>query len=998
MNRFPLFILSLRNFVIVFAVILIIMTLSQGALAGNGRFEAGKYVFCVSVRFNATPAQLLQIRTAFQNANLVFADATDGQQSFGDIHIVNDSGASPTAEYWINPGMGRAYATRGRYGVRNEHVNLFFGSNFQALNGADGDAYTIAHEHAHHSFGVLDEYSGPGGNAECAILPDTPALSFSIMDNYFTRGGRAFGGIYTLNEFCIATNHDPDNDTFQESVNHQSSWETIAAHPKRSAAAPAGLPIDAPPGAPAPTFHDEAGDLRVMLLLDRSGSMSSEQRLVFAKLGAGLFPDFVRNGDGLGVSSFADSGTVNFPLTTVTGPGTRAAARSAINSLVASGSTNIGGGLLTALGQITSQPDRSCNEIIVLLSDGDHNVGTPPSAVIGQLRDAGVTVLTVGVGSGISASGEATLQDIANQTGGKYYRVSSAFSLVGLFFQLVMESIGNGLLAHAPLALNSLHTTEIPVSIEPVAANATFGLTFADSSDDIALSLRSPSGVIITQNSTDPNVQYIFGPNSKAFQITAPEAGTWTMIVTTGVINTGIAEVFAFADHEGVQLSVSVTDDTVVSPQAVEIQATPTFAGQNVTCAQTSKPTDNIVDVTGLKTRKVVCPTVTGTVIRPSGSSVPIELFDDGLAAAHADAVAGDGVYSARFNGYQGVGTYTFDLTATVVNGVTYSGESLFSLDPSNSFSMPPFTRSASTTAVVSGVTTVPSITGVNPNQGNRGQTLNITITGADTHFVNGSSAASFSGTGITVNSTTVSSSTSLVANVTIAAGAALGARDVTVTTGGEIVTAPGAFQIINSPPNCAAAVPSVTLISPPNRSFIPVNVLGITDPDNDAVTIAITTVRQDEPVDHIGDGSFVPDAVIGGSTVQVRAEAIIGTVVVGGTTYVGNGRFYHIGFTATDTANSSCSGIVKVAVPHTRTATPIDGGALFNSLTSQPVVFSYFENDKNLDFSLFRPQSWFVTDLFGMVRTADFGLSGGNVSAADLNKVWKRNLLNFRS
>ena len=81
-------------------------------------------------------------------------------------------------------------------------------------------------------------------------------------------------------------------------------------------------------------------------LLDRSGSMATDQGLGFAKLGGNLFTDFVREGDGLGVSSFSDSATVNFPLTAVSGSGTRSAAKSAINSLVANGSTNIGGGLL----------------------------------------------------------------------------------------------------------------------------------------------------------------------------------------------------------------------------------------------------------------------------------------------------------------------------------------------------------------------------------------------------------------------------------------------------------------------------------------------------------------------------------------------------------------------------------------------------------------------------------------------------------------------------
>ncbi|MGC2234928.1 MAG: VWA domain-containing protein [Pyrinomonadaceae bacterium] len=1014
MIRFLLFISSKRLFILFTAALLAVIALSGNARAGNGTFKNGVYDFCISVRFNATPAQLQRIREVFEEGNKVFADALDGQQRFGTIHIVNNSGASQTAEYWINQGRGRAFATYGKYGVRGEHINLFFASDFQGVKGAGGDAYTIAHEHSHHAFGLGDEYKGPGKPCSMAIpicaycedpMNHSPTLNFSLMDNYKTRGGRFNGGmIYTLNEFCVASNHDLNHDTDQDIINHgKSCWQTIADHPKRGATHPMGLPIDAPPVVSAPTFHDEAGDLHVMLLLDRSGSMSSDQRLVFAKLGGNLFADFIRTGDGLGVSSFADSGTVNFPLTTVTDSSVRSAAKAAINSLNASGSTNIGGGLLTAVGQITSQPNRSCNEVIVLLSDGDHNVGTPPSAVIEQLQDAGVTVLTIGVGSGISASGEATLQNIANQTGGKYYRVSGAFSLVGVFLRLVMESIGNGLIAHAPISLNSFQANEIPVTIEPGAANSTFAVTFADSSDNITLSLRTPSGIIITEANagTNPNIQFISGPNSKAFQINAPEAGNWTMIVTAGTINTGAIEAFAFIDHDGVQLNASVTDDTVVSPNVIEIQASPTFKGQRVMCSTMSKTLfGEDINIPTLKRNSVVCPTITGTVTRPGGIAVAISLFDDGLAI-HNDAEADDGIYSTRFNNYQGNGTYTFDLTAVVVNGVTYPGENLFSSEPSNSEAVPPFTRSASTTTVVTGVTTAPHIIGISPAQGNRGQTLNVTITGENTNFVNGTSVANFSGSGIAVNSTTVNSTTSATINITIAPDAALTFRDVIVTTDSEVASNLSSFQILpalNIPPVCSNARPSVAVIKPPNRSFVPVSILGVVDPDNDPVTIGITTIRQDEPVDHIGDGSFVPDSVINGSMAQVRAESILGTVVVGGTTYVGNGRFYHISFTATDTSGNSCAGIVKVAVPHTQTATPIDGGPLFNSVTAQPARFSDFDGDRKTDLSVFRQGDWYINNTFnGQVQFIHFGLPSDKIVPADYDGDGKTDIAVFR-
>jgi uncharacterized protein (TIGR03437 family) len=654
-------------------------------MAGSGRFKNGVYDFCVSVRFNANDADLQKIRDAFSRASQVLADATDGQQRFGTITIVNNSGASETAEYWVNSGAGRAYATIGQYGVRGTHVNLYFASNFQGTDGADGDSFTIAHEHAHHSFGVVDEYSGPmvADGADCAVRPEPNTLNYCLMDNYFVRGGRQGGGsAYTLKEFCVAGNHDPDGNNFQSTWNMQSCWQTIAAHPKRSATAPVGLPVTTVPAVPAVMFKNGTADLRVMLVIDRSGSMDIESRLGFAKSGANQFINFLRTNDSVGVVSFSSSSSLNFPLTKITGVGTKTAAKGTINALVADGTTNIGGGLQTAIDQFTAQTDRSCAEIIVLLTDGDHNTGTPPASVIPKLQEEGITVITVGLGAGISTSGEVTLQNIASQTGGKFFRVSNAFGLSGLFLNLVFESYGSGLLTRSPLALAPGQTSETNVLVEPGTSSATFATTFSQASANLTFSLRSPSGLVISEAMLPNFVTLLKENNSIAFQVNAPEAGTWKMLVTAGTGFQGQAEVIALAEHVGTQLIAAVKKETLTAPEAIEIQATPLFEGANVTGA-----------------------IVSGVVTRPDGTKVTIPFFDDGNIA-NADAVANDGIYGAKFSSYRGNGVYSFDIIALINNGQTYAGEALFLAQPTNSKLVPNFQRIGSTTAIVTGVPT----------------------------------------------------------------------------------------------------------------------------------------------------------------------------------------------------------------------------------------------------------------------------------------------------
>jgi hypothetical protein len=132
-----------------------------------------------------------------------------------------------------------------------------------------------------------------------------------------------------------------------------------------------------------------------------------------------------------------------------------------------------------------------------------------------------------------------------------------------------------------------------------------------------------------------------------------------------------------------------------------------------------------------------------------------------------------------------------------------------------------------------------------------------------------------------------------------------------------------------NQPVVCSAARPSRDMLWPPNHKLIPLSIVGVTDPDNDPVTIHITGVTQDEPINGGGDGNTSPDATgVGTGTVRVRAER----------SGQGDGRVYHIGFTADDGKGGTCTHKVTVCVPHDqgRHNTCIDQGQLFDSTVSQ--------------------------------------------------------------
>ena len=127
----------------------------------------------------------------------------------------------------------------------------------------------------------------------------------------------------------------------------------------------------------------------------------------------------------------------------------------------------------------------------------------------------------------------------------------------------------------------------------------------------------------------------------------------------------------------------------------------------------------------------------------------------------------------------------------------------------------------------------------------------------------------------------------------------------------------------LNQPPNCSGAQPSVDTLWPPNHRFEAVGVIGVSDPDGDSFTIIIDSIFQDEPVDGTGDGSFVPDGQgVGTSIAEVRAER----------DGSGNGRVYHIYFTAEDVNGGVCSAELLAGVPKNRNRPVVDDGPLYDS------------------------------------------------------------------
>ena len=110
-----------------------------------------------------------------------------------------------------------------------------------------------------------------------------------------------------------------------------------------------------------------------------------------------------------------------------------------------------------------------------------------------------------------------------------------------------------------------------------------------------------------------------------------------------------------------------------------------------------------------------------------------------------------------------------------------------------------------------------------------------------------------------------------------------------------------------NAPPDCSAASVTPALMVRPDHRFREVAIGGVSDPDGDPVHVVVDAVFQDEPVDtgHLRPLRRGCDGCRR-RVVKLRAES----------RERGDGRVYHLAFSADDGQGGSCSGEVVVCVP----------------------------------------------------------------------------------
>lgn len=193
----------------------------------------------------------------------------------------------------------------------------------------------------------------------------------------------------------------------------------------------------------------------IVMVLDVSSSMLAEDlspnRLEAAKVVAA---DFVagRTNDRVGLVAFAGQAFTQAPLTVDRGVVSGLLGELGVGMI--EDGTAVGMGLATAVKRL--QASAAASQVVVLLTDGRNNRGEIGPVTAAQMAQAlGVRVYTIGVGTQGTARvpmadgmggqqyvtvpvdiDEATLRQVADGTGGRYYRATDNESLAAIYAEI----------------------------------------------------------------------------------------------------------------------------------------------------------------------------------------------------------------------------------------------------------------------------------------------------------------------------------------------------------------------------------------------------------------------------------------------------------------------------------------------------------------------------------------------------------------------------------
>lgn len=489
--------------------------------------------------------------------------------------------------------------------------------------------------------------------------------------------------IEQITQFCDNDETTPSNLHVTEAPNKhnrlcdtRSSWEIMRQHPDFSDGNNQASNLSEVDITPTIVLA-KASPLRLVLVLDTSGSMNTNNRI---RKQATLSQNFLLTGlvDGMsvGIVSFSRNGRILSSLVEIDSDETKRTLASKIPT-EADGGTCIGCGLEMALEILQENNQRAEGGVVLLITDGEDSTQVERRKTEEMKQEYEEKKVKIhGVAFGKNADN--VIPELASTTGGNFFLQTDDIGSTGLHDAFSTTVEGQSQIGARSL---QLYTESLNISkegnfsgriwIDASIGNKTkfeFIHFYGDGKTAvIEVNITSPSNELITETSPEYKEELEYGFVIVEINGTA-ESGWWRYNVKpnfrdVGEVLTTISSLPS-SDGSGIILATAEMSTTVTNVNNGE------FISIFADVRKGFYPVLNCI--------------VTAIVERPNDSPFELQLLDNG---AGTDVTAGDGIYSRYFTGFSEVGYYGVkilvtnygeDATIETTSGPTFSRAQLY--------------------------------------------------------------------------------------------------------------------------------------------------------------------------------------------------------------------------------------------------------------------------------------------------------------------------------
>lgn len=314
----------------------------------------------------------------------------------------------------------------------------------------------------------------------------------------------------------------------------------------------------------------------VVLVTDTSGSMANTDPLQYRFEAIDLFVGLISNGGNkVGSVVFSNGVISQQKIREIEDKNDKLAITNDIKNQPARGWTDTGGALMAAVNMLKSDGDKSLPSIIILLADGNTEMGTAEQTqtsinnketAMEIAREEGYNIYTICLNSNNGAN-PTEMRQIAAATGGQFQEVTDAADLQSVFdlYYRIIYSTSSEKLVDEKISSNGILSREFKVAdvgVEEVNI-AVFG-------DVSKCSLTTPTGNNYTDSQID-DISYV-AKTFRILKVVDPAPGTWKLDVY-GTAGTTIKVFKIYNPNLNVNVSLKNESDSYIIGQPVDFVA-----------------------------------------------------------------------------------------------------------------------------------------------------------------------------------------------------------------------------------------------------------------------------------------------------------------------------------------------------------------------------------------------------------------------------------------